>query len=130
MNLFKLNIMCFNFSKIRTLISLVIFLMIGSFAFAQPTLPDEEIDVIKDFEASLEESKKINVTPELPALDTTSRQLTYALPSKSIQIQYLPPRIRPLAIKKDKVDPSYNGFIKLGYGTPNRPFAELSLIHI
>ena len=126
MNLFKVNIMCFHFSKIRTLFSLVVCLMIGALAIAQPTLPDEEIDVIKDFEASLEESKKINVTPELPRLDTTARQLTYALPTKSIQIQYLPPRIRPLAIKKDEVDPSYNGFVKLGFGTPNRPFAELA----
>ena len=72
MNLFKVNIICFHFSKIRTLFSLVVCLMIGALAIAQPTLPDEEIDVIKDFEASLEESKKINVTPELPRLDTTA----------------------------------------------------------
>jgi len=93
---------------------------------AQPTLPDEEVDVIKDFEASLEESKKIDLTPELPQLDTNSRQLTYALPTRQIQMQYLPPRIRPLAIKRDQVEPSYDGYLKLGYGSPNRPFGELA----
>ncbi len=122
----KINIMFFSLNKISKFFSLALCLMMTTLVVAQPTLPDEEIDVIKDFEASLEESKKINVTPELPGLDTTSRQLTYALPSRSIQMQYLPPRIRPLAIKRDKVDPSYNGFIKLGYGTPNRPYAELA----
>jgi len=125
MKLFNINIMVLNRKIIQSL-SLVVCLLMTTVALAQPTLPDEEIDVIKDFEASLEESKKINVTPELPALDTTSRQLTYALPSRTIQMQYLPPRIRPLAIRKDKVDPSYNGFVKLGYGTPNRPYAELA----
>lgn len=101
-------------------------LVFSSALQAQETLPDEEIDVIKDFEASLEESRKIDVTPELPQLDTNSRQLTYALPTRTIQMQYLPPRIRPLAIKRDKVEPAYDGYIKLGYGTPNRPFGELA----
>jgi len=126
MNSSRINIMFFNLSRISNLVSIAVCLMMTTLVIAQPTLPDEEIDVIKDFEASLEASKKINVTPELPALDTTSRQLTYALPSRTIQMQYLPPRIRPLAIKRNKIDPSYNGFIKLGYGTPNRPYAELA----
>ena len=126
MNLFRINIRFLIVNRVIKFLPLVVFLMGTTLVVAQPTLPDEEVDVIKDFEASLEESQKINVTPELPELDTTSRQLTYALPSRTIQMQYLPPRIRPLAIRRDKVDPSYNGFVKLGYGTPNRPYAELA----
>jgi len=114
---------------LKNIVSISILLLSCCFApalLAQPTLPDEEVDVIKDFEASLEESEKIDLTPELPQLDTNSRQLTYALPTRTIQMQYLPPRIRPLAIKRDAVEPSYDGYIKLGYGTPNRPFGELA----
>lgn len=110
----------------KNTILVLILLALNIAAIAQPTLPDEEVDVIKDFEATLEESVKIDLTPELPKLDTTVRQLTYELPSKTIQLEYLPPKLRPLAIRKAKVPESYDGFIKLGFGTPNRPYAELA----
>lgn len=94
--------------------------------FAQPNLPSEEVEVIKDFEARLEDSEKIDAIPELPELDTTIRNLTYTVQPESLQVPYRAPKIRPLAMKRDKVTPAYNGFLKLGYGLPHSPYAELA----
>lgn len=96
------------------------------FVFAQPDLPSEEIEVIKDFEAALEESFKINIKPELPAVDTTTKNLLYDIPSKTITVDYLPPKIRPVAMPRDPVPPVYKGFLKLGYGIPSSPYGEVS----
>ena len=95
-------------------------------AFAQPDLPSEEVEVIKDFEAALEESFKITVKPELPPVDTSSKNLLYNVPSKTIELDYLPPKIRPIAMKKDAVPRIYNGYLKLGYGIPSSPYGEVS----
>ena len=94
-------------------------------AYAQPDLPSEEVEVIKDFEAKLEETERLNVDPGLPLLDTTSRRLTYDIPTSSVTVDYLPPKLRPIATKGEKVGAAYNGYLKLGYGTPNSPLADL-----
>ncbi len=94
--------------------------------FAQPDLPSEEIEVIKDFEAALEESFKISIKPELPQVDTTSKNLLYDIPNKTINLDYLPPKIRPIAMKRDKIPDVYNGYLKLGYGIPSSPYGEVS----
>ncbi|MEM9918413.1 MAG: hypothetical protein AAF990_09980 [Bacteroidota bacterium] len=101
------------------------FLIVAGNAFAQD-LPSEEVEVIKDFEATLEETERIEVTPELPPQDTTSRNLIYDIPSKTISVEYLPPKIRPIATKGDPIPPSYNAWLKLGYGIPSSPYAELA----
>ena len=95
--------------------------------FAQPGgLPSEEVEVIKDFEARLADSEKINVIPELPNLDSTSRTLTYNVLSRTMQVDYPAPKIRPLAMRGDKEPHAYDGFVKLGYGLPSSPFGELA----
>ncbi|MEL6863392.1 MAG: hypothetical protein AAFP19_03190 [Bacteroidota bacterium] len=115
---------------IRLIASLFLLLFIGApHLMAQPDLPSEEVEVIKDFEANLEESEKLTLDPELPALDTAGRKLTYEVPSKTIKVNYLPPKIRPIAMRGDKVDPGYKGFLKLGYGIPSSPYAEVAYNH-
>ena len=105
------------------------FALFSTATFAQPgndDLPSEEVEIIKDFEAKLIEAEKLTVDPELPPLDTSQRKLIYQVPSKTTEVEYLPPKIRPIAMRGDATPPSYNGFIKLGYGIPSSPYAELS----
>ncbi|MFT5383960.1 MAG: hypothetical protein ACI81W_001360, partial [Saprospiraceae bacterium] len=112
--------------SIKNISSIVFFLFVAVVAYAQPDLPSEEVEIIKDFEAALEESTKLVIAPELPALDSTSRKLLYSIPSKTLNVEYLPPKIRPIAMRKDAVPPIYKGFLKLGYGIPSSPYGELS----
>ena len=94
---------------------------------AQDTeLETGEVDVIKNFDARLLESNLINVNPNLPPLDTTTRRQSYDVKSKSIEVDYLPPKIRPLAMKGDALQKSYNGYARLGGGTPTAFFGEAS----
>src|SRR5690606_5908415 len=46
--------------------------------------------------------------------------------SKTINVEYLPPKIRPVAMPRDPVPSTYKGFLKLGYGIPSSPYGELS----
>ncbi len=112
--------------SIKNIILFLSFFCCSYSVFAQPDLPSEEIEVIKDFEAALEESFKISVKPELPPVDTTSKNLLYNVPSKTINVDYLPPKIRPVAMKRDPIPDTYKGYLKLGYGIPSSPYGEVS----
>ncbi len=95
-------------------------------AIAQEDLPNEEVEVIKDFDARLIETEKIGVTPTLPKPSNAIKTQTYNIPTRSLQVEYLPPKIRPLAMKRDKLPTQYNGFFKAGYGIPSSPLVEAS----
>lgn len=94
-------------------------------AFAQPDLPSEEVEVIKDFEARLEETNKLDLSPTLPPLDAEQKNFSYSIPTRTLNVDYPAPKIKPLAQRRDKIEPSYNGYTKLGYGLPASPYGEL-----
>jgi len=112
-------------NSFHKLVFLVLALFCSQTAMAQPDLPDDEVEVIKDFEARLADSEKLELSPELPLADTTSKHLTYQVPVKSLQVDYPAPKIRPLAIPAKKEAPGFNGYLKAGYGSPNSPLGEL-----
>ena len=101
-------------------------LLISCTLTAQETeLPSEQVDVVKDFEAKLKKVERLKITPTLPPIDTSSRRLTYFIPEQDINLEYAAPKIRPLAIKGEKSDPLYPGYVKAGYGSLSSPYAEL-----
>lgn len=99
---------------------------LGAFhvAIAQEDLPSEEVEVIKDFDARLIETEKVEISPTLPKQENTTKTQVYNIPPRSLQVEYLPPKIRPLAMRRDKLPKQYNGFYKLGYGIPSSPYIE------
>ena len=104
---------------------LLAFLTISSFSImAQPDLDSKDVEVIKDFEANLAETDKLNLNPTLAKVDTTAQRLMYQIPNRNLNVSYLPPKIRPIAIKGAKVQEKYNGYAKLGYGIPNLIYGE------
>jgi len=106
-------------------ISLVICLFaLTTIAQAQRDLPSEQAIIIKDFEARLLESNKINVPPLLPPLDTSSKRFDYLVPSRPQAITYEPPVLRPLSMRTVKPEKPFNGFAKLGAGAPNAWYGE------
>ncbi len=106
-------------------IALVIcLLIIGAAARAQKDLPTEQVSIIKDFDARLLESNKINVPPALPPLDTSSRRFDYLVPQRPHPIAYENPALRPLGMRTVKPEKPFNGFAKLGAGAPNAWYGE------
>ncbi len=113
-------------ANIKYIFLFLAFTFSGNLLLAQPgDLPSEEVEVIKDFEANLEESEKLVVEPALPPVDDSDKNLTYDIPLRTVKLDYLPPKIRPLALRKEKVGKSYNGFAKIGAGFPNSLYGEL-----
>ncbi len=87
-------------------------------------VPEQNQDVIKNFDARLIDAEKFKITPYLPAVDTATKSQTYIVPNRTVPVAYLPPRLRPIAMKAEGVPDQYLGYAKLGYGYPNMPFAE------
>lgn len=91
--------------------------------FAQD-LPDQDVDIIKDFDARLLDANKLNVTPTLPALDTTTQRQNYLVPPRPLNITYDAPRLRPLGMRSAGKTETYNGYVKAGAGIPASFLAE------
>ncbi len=93
--------------------------------FAQKDLPTESATIVKDFDARLLESNKLNVPPILPALDTTTKRQDYLVPPKPLTISYEAPTLRPIGMKSVKKEKEYNGYLKGGGGVPASAYGEL-----
>lgn len=86
----------------------------------------ENVEIIKNFDARLLETDRLKVTPLLPPVDTTPKMQTYNINVKTSDVDYLPPKLRPLGIKTVKEEKGFNGYTKLGYGVPASPYGELA----
>ncbi len=108
--------------------SVLIFLigcfLIVSNTFAQGDLSTEQVEVIKDFDARLLDAERIDIIPLLPALDTATRRQNYSINEYTLNVEYLPPKIRPLAMRRDALADSYRGFVKAGAGFPTSFFFD------
>lgn len=112
----------------RLIYSIVFFILTTS-VFAQTELPNGQIEVIKDFEVRLLETKKIRIIPQPIPLDSASRRYEYKLLAPSPSIDYVVAELKPLAIDPEKKPPYYPLFVKAGYGSPNSLLGELSYDH-
>jgi hypothetical protein len=88
-------------------------------------LPSEQVEVLKKFEAELAQSQKLITTPLLPVIEEVSGNLTYNVPTRLLTLEYEPPTLKPVALRRDKPEPTYKFYTKLGYGFPNMPFVDL-----
>lgn len=86
------------------------------------------VDVEATYKATLLESEKVKTDFTLPALDTSVKAQKYDLSQKTFKVDYLPPKLRPIAMGSDKKDLKdiKNGYIKVGYGVPSSPYGEAS----
>ncbi len=86
--------------------------------------PAEQVDVVKQFNARLAEAERVMVNPELPPLDTIDKRLQYDIRAQPMDVKYLPPRIRPLSLRREEPDPSYSGQLRVGGGAPRAVYVE------
>ncbi len=86
------------------------------------------VEVEATYKATLLESEKVKTDLTLPQLDTTVKAQKYELSTRAFKVEYMPPKLRPIAMGADKKDLKdvKNGYVKVGYGVPSAPFAEAS----
>lgn len=80
-----------------------------------------QVEVIKAFEANLEEAKKINVEPSLPEPTPYNPQFRYNITIVPADLKYPDPQIKPLAMDPDGPFRVNKGYIHAGYGTRINP---------
>ncbi|MEM1219998.1 MAG: hypothetical protein AAGH79_13850, partial [Bacteroidota bacterium] len=108
----------------RQLIGLLGLFFWSSLAVAQNDLPSENVTVLNNFEAQLAESERVDLLPTLPQPDTSKSSQTYYVPTKILPVDYPPPKIRPIAMRSEKLQKVYNGYAKAGVGLPNAFYGE------
>ena len=97
--------------------------MIPGYLTAQTKeLPTEAVEIVKNFDARLEDAQNVGISPASLALDTTVQRQTYFVDARPSHLDYPAPRLRPLAFKRDQVLDHFNGFVKAGYGLPASPY--------
>ncbi|MFN7118404.1 MAG: hypothetical protein ACK4TA_16525 [Saprospiraceae bacterium] len=110
---------------IQNIISIALFMMLFPLlGMAQKDLPSGQVEVIRNFDARLLETDPLRVRPELPALDTAIRRMRYDTLSRTFEVTYQPPRIRPLAMQGEDIAKGYNGYARLGGGFPGSVLGE------
>ena len=99
---------------------------LGNTMYAQGNLETGEVEVIKDFDARLEDTEKVTIKPSLPNTNRQASAQTYNIPPRTLQVEYVAPKIRPIAMRGDKLPPAYNSYLKLGGGVPTTTFGEFA----
>ncbi|MDA9773801.1 hypothetical protein N9B82_02495 [Saprospiraceae bacterium] len=92
-----------------------------------PTLPGDEVTVIKDFQARLAESQRIKILPALPVFETKILQYYYDVNVRGLALDYPPLVIKPVAIDPFEVEKSYLGQFRFAYGYPRFSLADVNL---
>lgn len=109
--------------KIFLPVAAIVWSMIAS---AQQKLPVDVIQVVKDFDARLDETEKIKINPELIASDTTKKSYQYTVNPGVLDVKYAAPQIRPVPLKPADPLPVYPFYLKAGYGMPGQAYGKMS----
>lgn len=93
--------------------------------FGQSGTSDEVI-VVKQYHSTLEDADKIMISPEIPEFEQVNPTFNYQLPQRDFKTAYFQPNpLKPIALSKEKLKRRNQSFIKLGFGLPWMPVAEL-----
>lgn len=112
--------------KVILIIIIGLFPILGMGQEVIDSLPSDQVEVLKRFNASLEKSQKIRFSPLPVATDSTPRSYQYNLLLRESRIIPEKAKFRYTELRFDDLFDPYHGFMKLGYGYPNFPYALLS----
>lgn len=87
----------------------------------------EEVIVVKEYEASIQDAQKVNIPPNIPELPETKPRLDYRIPPRNFNgLTFEANPLKPLAISKEKLEKFNSSFIKIGFGSQLMPMAQLA----
>src|ERR1043165_1995510 len=94
-------------------------------ALAQVTA--EQVIVIKEYEAKIQDAQKVNIPPNIPEEEETKPVLNYTIPSRDFKdISFEPNPLKPISMSKEKLEKYNTSFIKIGFGSQLMPIAQLA----
>lgn len=86
-----------------------------------PTLDIKQIEVIKDFQAQLEDASIIEVHPVMPVGAEFKPKYEYEITIAPLELKYPEPQIRALAMETDGPFIVKKGYLYAGYGIKKNP---------
>lgn len=105
---------------------LPIFLMFGlASSFAQENLPSDTFRVVKEYQPTIINAKKIEFQPEINDTLKLETDLNYTFIDKTVPVYF---QVEPIAAARIKGEPLvklYNGYARLGVGNAMVPFGEV-----
>ncbi len=104
------------------LIQILIFGFFMAHSQQDSSLNIKQVEVIKTFEAQLEEAKKVSWNPVMPTQPDFNPKYNYDITIVPMELKYPDPIIRPLAMDSDEPFIVKNGFVHLGYGLRKNPY--------
>lgn len=88
---------------------------------------NQQVVVVKEYEATIQDAQKINIQPDIPEVPTTTPKLDYSIPQQEYKdIAFEPDALKPLAIGQEKPELFPTSFIKVGMGSQLMPLAQLA----
>ncbi len=85
---------------------------------------NEQINIIQNYKPILADAVKMRFNPQIPEATFEKPDLTYNLPSRSLDLPYSSPEVRPLAMKPLPLKPLKNVYAKVGAGNKALPFID------
>ncbi|MGB1248513.1 MAG: hypothetical protein ACPG4Z_06475 [Chitinophagales bacterium] len=89
-------------------------------------LGNENVVVVKDYEAFIEDAQRIKINPATPEQEFEKIDVEYNVPNKLMNLDYPAHTMRPLAMPKLKREKYQNSYLRIGFGTQLSPLAEIA----
>jgi hypothetical protein len=90
-------------------------------------IANQEVIVVKEYEATIQDAQKINIQPSIPDVPEAPAKLDYTIPTQEYKdIAFEPNPLKPLAVGKEKLTKNNSSFIKIGFGSQLMPLAQLA----
>ncbi|MCW5908838.1 MAG: TonB-dependent receptor [Chitinophagales bacterium] len=107
--------------------ALVTMLSWSVIALAQTGVGNEEVIVVKEYEAKIQDAQKLNIQPNIPETEEKKPTFDYTIPAKDYKnFAFEPNPLKPVALSKEKVEKYNTSFVKIGFGSQLMPLAQLA----
>ena len=112
-----------------------IYLLIGLCIFALPLfaqkdgsdIGNQEVVVVKEYEATIQDAQKINMQPNIPEIEEKQTKLDYTIPTREFKgTGFEANPLKPIAISKEKLQAYNNSYIKIGIGSQVMPLVQIA----
>jgi hypothetical protein len=109
---------------------LILTVILWSSAYAQTGgggVSNEEVIVVKEYEASIQDAQKITIAPSIPDIQEKAPTFNYSIPTKDYKdFSFEANPLKPIGVSKEKFEKYNTSFIKFGFGSQLTPLAQLA----
>ncbi len=118
------------------LLWMLVFVSTSTRGWSQDTIPtgqrdtilrSDVVDVVKSFEANLEEARMFFIDPQAPPIEIKERLYGYNVTIVPFDMVFPEPIIRPISMRSDDPIKYKDQYVKLGYGNLKNAYGDLAI---